>query len=763
VGAQAQSGGYAQTFYSPLLQATAGGEIGIALSNPALSAVQVVATARDYTGALMTGVNNPVVLTLPAAGQVALTAKEIFGQGLAGRDGWLQIQSPSLAVSGFFLLFNPDLTYIDGAELSNAPQSRLVFPKVYSRFGSASTISFANTTNQSFGALLALYDNSGVLLGSQLIQMTPYSGFSGPVTNFVPGVQFSGYATLEALITFPRPFVGAVNYTNRADNALLPAVPITGGLTTGFIPHLSVGGNFSSLLGMLNLDSSQQIVQITAQLTDLGGNTSTRTAVRILGAKARLEEDLVFMFSLPFGVQYTGAIRFDVVGATPGVVSYVEFGTPDGILLSAVPAQGIPYSDFYFSHVAEGQGYYTGLALLNPNSETVPVSIDVYSKDGVRVASKVIDLGGGERRSRLISELMPGTSQLGGYVRVSATRDIYVVELFGSANSTRFVANVSSRGTSVTPLLSGNNVVGTSGALVVSSDFKVSLLIPPAAFSGEVGVQLSALDTSSFPKPFSGKSLVSAVQLLPAGLQFDKPLRLTFPTGLQLPPGTQLPLYAQSPLTNFQYQLSEFVAIVDDTGRNAVATVTRSANFGVVWPDSDLISITSVDPPRAASGQLVTITGSGFGFQGFPNTVTFAGPDNTSISGFVLSATSTSLQVLVPAGIVTGKVFVSAGGRSSQGFQFTANNPNPIPAITSTSPAGISTATSFATILVTGTGFNANTVGTLDGGAVPTLYLGPTTLRLELTGPLMPGLHAINIANPPPGGGTSDMLLFQVF
>src|SRR5262245_57581143 len=69
--AGAQIVSYAQTFTSPMLQASTGGQIGFALSNPTLSAVQVVATARSYTGEVLSGpaITNPISITVPPSGQ----------------------------------------------------------------------------------------------------------------------------------------------------------------------------------------------------------------------------------------------------------------------------------------------------------------------------------------------------------------------------------------------------------------------------------------------------------------------------------------------------------------------------------------------------------------------------------------------------------------------------------------------------------------------------------------------------------------------
>src|SRR6266540_4226402 len=101
----------------------------------------------------------------------------------------------------------------------------------------------------------------------------------------------------------------------------------------------------------------------------------------------------------------TGYLRYQTVGSGSGLNGYLEFRTMDGVLLSAVQAQAKGYSDLWFSHVAEGAGYYTGLAFLNSNNEPALVTIDLLDFFGRRVASTILSLAAGERLSRLLREL----------------------------------------------------------------------------------------------------------------------------------------------------------------------------------------------------------------------------------------------------------------------------------------------------------------------------------------------------------------------
>src|SRR5262249_22108713 len=153
--------------------------LGVAFSNPTLSEVSVRLTAFGYDSQLIagTGITNPVTLKLPAAGQRALLASDIFGSGIAGKSGWIEVKSTSSAVKGFFLVFDAGLTYIDGAELQDTPAPRIVFPKVSALPLSPTIISFVNTGEETLKfAALSFYDNSGRVVARKLMILEPHTG-----------------------------------------------------------------------------------------------------------------------------------------------------------------------------------------------------------------------------------------------------------------------------------------------------------------------------------------------------------------------------------------------------------------------------------------------------------------------------------------------------------------------------------------------------------------------------------------------------------
>src|SRR6266446_6161328 len=124
--------GQTTRLYLPALTAVDGADFRIALVNPTASDTEVTLTARTYGGDIIggDGIVNPVMRIMPASSQIALGGAEVFGQGISSQTGWIELSMSNPGVSGFFEVFDAGLTFLDGAALSAAPSSRIIFPKV---------------------------------------------------------------------------------------------------------------------------------------------------------------------------------------------------------------------------------------------------------------------------------------------------------------------------------------------------------------------------------------------------------------------------------------------------------------------------------------------------------------------------------------------------------------------------------------------------------------------------------------------------------
>ncbi len=158
------------------------------------------------------------------------------------------------------------------------------------------------------------------------------------------------------------------------------------------------------------------------------------------------------------------------------------------------------------------------------------------------------------------------TTQLGGYVRVTATLPVFAFELFGSSNSLTFLANVAAQGVELQPQTSSQTVVASNGAIVFSMDGSTSIAIPPGALTADTAITLQA-PAAAPPAPSNNQTVVAAVEALPSGTQFAIPVPLTFPLAVQLTPGTTIDLLIFNPATD-AFTDSGFIATVDDSGTN---------------------------------------------------------------------------------------------------------------------------------------------------------------------------------------------------
>jgi hypothetical protein len=189
--------------------------------------------------------------------------------------------------------------------------------------------------------------------------------------------------------------------------------------------------------------------------------------------------------------------------------------------------------------------------------------------------------------------------------------------------------------------------------------------------------------------------------------------------------------------------------------------------FIITPAESPVPTITSITPTNttAATAATVTIfiTGNNFVPQSVATldgkniSTTFSSPSSISadVSSTDLSAPGIAeIAVLNPA---------PGGGTSNQ---VPLNILDPVPTITSVTPTSIQAGTTAPTVVtVAGTGYvNQLTQITLNGAPLQTTILSNTQASVTLTaGDLaLAGVDRVAVANPSPGGGTSNVLTFAV-
>ena len=664
--------------YVPVLQATDAADLGIALVNPTLADATVTLTARSYSGAAIQkdDVANPVTLSLPALSQKALRAVEIFGNGIFGQTGWVELSASTPAVKGCFMIFDSGLSYIDGSEISSRPSRRLIYPKVFS--SSSARVTIVNIAQDVVQGIISVYEDGGGLVGTTVLTLPALGGFTGTVNELVPSsAGFEGYLVVESQTRAgsegPESLLGFETYRNRSDIALIRAFPEAARQRTAHSAQLVSGGGYSTTLTLLNDRGYSQTIRVTAQLEGNSQFYGPRSVgvERVIPPNGRVHEPVEQMFGLQGNSLTTGYIGYETRGDTPGVFGYLDYGTTDGVALAAVEGQGQAYSDIFFSELAEGSAYYTGVALLNLNTQPTTVTLEMFDRTGGRTGSTIFTLAAGERRSRLLSEFFHmAVDQIGGYIRITSTRPIFALEVLGSRTTSGFLANVSAQGVNLIPQVSGFIVKASAGADVISEDGAASILIPPNALTADTPIRVVRRQSAAVQGSSADQRPISFVETAPAGTRLQIPARLIFSLDAQLPPGMRVPLLAFNQQTG-QYETTKFFAATDESGRIASAEVTYLAMYVVSLPQDLRLTVTSLDPPNGQAGTVVIITGDGFSVNAAENMVTFAGANNTTLPSRVLAANRTSLYVVVPDGAVTGPVIVQVGSKTSIGLTFT--------------------------------------------------------------------------------------------
>jgi hypothetical protein len=166
-----------------------------------------------------------------------------------------------------------------------------------------------------------------------------------------------------------------------------------------------------------------------------------------------------------------------------------------------------------------------------------------------------------------------------------------------------------------------------------------------------------------------------------------------------------------------------------------------------------------------AGGEAFTLTVAGAGFSQ-ASVVRWSGADRptTFVNPGQVTAQIPAADVQ-QEGPVQVTVFNPApgGGTSVQRVFTVATRPNPVPAIAALTPSVILAETG-ATFTITGTGFMTGSQVRVGGFAPTTTFVSATELRFSLEGSNLPnaGFAQVNVTNPTPGGGTSNLVQLRV-
>jgi hypothetical protein len=402
-----------------------------------------------------------------AGGNVASTNRQIAArQGFtelgnqifpsASTAGWIRATSTSAGLQGFWLggdfaAFN----FMDGADAAAGVAQELVFP-----LATASTeINIANlaTATGSGGSVQSISNTLTIrLLSSNGIEQFPpvvISNVAGngiyknTLVNLFPSANFTSAVYVRVTGT------GAMTGTSiTTDFIHAPSWSVVNGVDPGTpatevnFPHVPSGPEtgapkWTSQIGLTNFSASAQTLTIT--FNRLVGNPVTVT--RNLAGRGVLRESVRDMFSFGAAPE-DGWVR---VSGTSPLGGFIAYGFDATSAVAVVPVQTTPRTTMIFSHVANSPFWGTGLALLNTSTVDANVEVFIMRRAGTlvggaqNVLTAAFTLPAGQKRARLLTELVPTANADDGFVYVRSVNNVplYGLQLFFTS-TIRMIANV---------------------------------------------------------------------------------------------------------------------------------------------------------------------------------------------------------------------------------------------------------------------------------------------------------------------------------
>ena len=203
--------------------------------------------------------------------------------------------------------------------------------------------------------------------------------------------------------------------------------------------------------------------------------------------------------------------------------------------------------------------------------------------------------------------------------------------------------------------------------------------------------------------------------------------------------------------------LTVTAASVAAPSQSGTATVTI-ANLA---PVVSAISPTTVN--EGSGNTTLTVTGTGFCVQSV-----------VELGSTALATTyggTTQLTAMVPAAqlanagnLAVAVVTPAPGGGTSSALTLAVQIDNPVPAISSLSPASALALSAATLVTVTGSGFIPQSTLTVNGSAFPATVVSSTEITATLTALMVaqPAAFSLVVSNPAPGGGASGAATFTV-
>jgi len=343
-------------------------------------------------------------------------------------------------MEGFYLTGELDGPQLDGANGDFRASRNWILPLLF-KYGIApfNLLELFNPGNSDTAVRLQLRDWAGNEIAAASRTVPAGGNLAVEADDLFP-VSFNSFAGGYIVGNSDLPLTFWSTFGNALESNVLTNQPVS---TSGgfYIPHFASGGQYLTELTIVNTSETMTAEIALTPLDNSGSPISSPVTVKI-GPRAQLIRTVASLFpDLGSGLA-TGSIRAEISTVahgpfvvSPGLAGAVRFANVDGSASAALPLVPRRTNDFVFSQVAQKNGWFTGVALLNPGTKPAAFKLEVFRSDGTIAGSYSSVLGPGERISSLLEQLVAASAgQAGGYVRVTSDENLTGFSLFGSSD-----------------------------------------------------------------------------------------------------------------------------------------------------------------------------------------------------------------------------------------------------------------------------------------------------------------------------------------
>ncbi len=529
---------------------------GIAVVNPGDETASVTFTAYGVNGQVLAGegsstastgqpetppqsappqgaFTNPVSFDILAGQQFARVTSSIFGTGIDPEAiGWVEATSEADDLTGFFQFLDTSISFLDGADLPPVA-TKLIFQDVRVDEGFSTTAFLVNPNDFGIASVnLSLITSASTRTRNLQI---PAKGIAAvEVEEFFKDVQPAGALAAEAYLVADSSLeIAGFELVGKEDSDLLGlnARPASELLTTLLFPQLAVLGPFVTEAVVGNFGEEAAILTLTAYqgngeiYTD---EVQTNPVIVALDPGELLRADLEEIFGFSGKATLEGWLK--VESTSQSINGSISYSLPSLGPIASVSSVKTGSRRALFSHIGTSLGFFTGLATLNAGALAANVRIVASKPDSEVLGTFTTTLQPGERRSDLLSNIIPeADGQAGGTIWIESDVPVYLTAIFGSVDPQKPVfANVPPQPVpeSFQPDM-GIAQIGVSPPLAILGPGQVQQFQLTQGGAGAAGATVWGVNGQTGGGPQTGTISAGELYTAPAVLPMALPVTIT--------------------------------------------------------------------------------------------------------------------------------------------------------------------------------------------------------------------------------------------